>query len=104
MYHEFNEKYFGGRCPNIEVYTEDLSKTKVDREKERYGYTAISCKTNRVKFIALNSRIAKWKDASLITLLHEMVHARYPRSEDHGPLFKKERRRLIVAGAFDELI
>lgn len=38
-----------------------------------------------------------------ITLLHEMIHARYPKAT-HGPVFKAERQRLWDLGAYDKLI
>jgi hypothetical protein len=38
-------------------------------------------------------------------ILHESIHVElYPEKDSHGTEWRKERRRLIVAGAFDELL
>lgn len=38
------------------------------------------------------------------TLIHEMAHMRLPDPVEHGPRFKKEMRRLLRAGAFDDIV
>jgi len=40
-----------------------------------------------------------------IVLLHEMIHMKFRGSGvHHGPRFQKEKRRLILDGAFDDLL
>ena len=104
-YHTINRKYFEGRLPNLEVYYEPMR-----LQKNRggmcttSGYTAIA-KGGRILFIAINDKLRKFEDLAELVLLHECIHVKYPLDpDDHGPRFQKERRRLIVAGAIDEIL
>ena len=55
-------------------------------------------------FICINDWLEKAGSAfALSTLLHEQIHVKHGRAA-HGPAFQKEKRRLIRAGAFDDLI
>ena len=103
LFHELDKKYFGGRLRNIEVYHGQLAPRH--KHEFRYAVTGISV-CGRPMYIVLNEKLrAIGQDVSEMTLLHEMIHVKYPKDKDnHGKVFKKERRRLILAGAFDELI
>lgn len=97
LYHEYNQKYFKGQLKNLEVYFE---RTK----KRRYGYASIT-EHDGAQYIAINGRLKNWAEVAMMALLHECIHVRFPyEKEDHGEAFKKEKRRLIVAGALDDLI
>ena len=101
VYHDYNKKYFNGRLKNLEVFFQKFSKNK---EKTNYGHTLISKKDGAIG-IVLNKRIKGWHEVCKTVVLHEMIHVRFPYDPKvHGNKFKKERRRLIVAGAFDDLI
>lgn len=101
FYHEYNNEYFGGRLVNLEVYFRKMPKSL---RYVRYGYTAIPDKGD-AEYIVINKELIHWYEIARIVLLHEMIHVRYPHIEpDHGKLFQKEKRRLIIAGAFDNLI
>jgi len=100
QYHEYNRKYYRGRLPNIEVYFRSMPKSKQDV----LGYTATP-EIGDAEYIVINKKLELWREIAEIVLLHEMIHVRFPHAEpDHGKIFEKERRRLIVAGAFDDLI
>jgi predicted metal-dependent hydrolase len=101
-YHKYNRLYFKDRLlPNIEVYYAPMPSAK---GTFRYGVTGIS-KCNRAMYIALNNKLKMLgQDISLITLLHEMVHSAFPQDCNHGKKFKKETRRLLLAGAYDDLL
>jgi len=68
----------------------------------RSGYTSIGPRS-RIYFIAINNCLRRFTELAEVVLLHEMIHARYPQI-GHGSVFQKERRRLVKAGALDEII
>lgn len=45
-----------------------------------------------------------WGKTRDATLLHELVHLSLKGNDNHGPAFKRELRRLMLAGAFDKLV
>ena len=100
FYHAYNRRYFKRRMlPNIEVYYGPLP---APHGKFKYGVTGFSDRGKPI-YITLNKKIRNLgEDIVHITLLHEMVHASLPFRVKHGPKFKKEIRRLLLAGAFDE--
>lgn len=102
-YNVYNRKYFGGMCPDIEVYYEPMK--PAGRGKDvKSGYTAINHE-GRVMFIAINVKLREFEDFAEAVLLHEMIHTRFPKDkQDHGSVFRNERRRLIVAGAIDDIV
>ena len=93
----YNEKFFRGSLPKTKVYWYRFPKHR------RYGCTAFT-KEGEPWFICINAWLEKAGTAfALSTLLHEQIHVKYSRAA-HGPVFQKEKRRLIRAGAFDDLI
>jgi hypothetical protein len=58
--------------------------------------------------IRVNSRISDWRCTWELVLLHEMCHAmvdqRGGERNPHGRMWRAERRRLYVAGAFEMYI
>jgi len=102
FYHETNRKYFGDRLlPNIEVY---YAKLKCTKGTFSYGLTAFN-KKGKVIHIILNKKLKTFgEDMSHLVVLHEILHAALPHTEMHGSKFKKETRRLIIEGAYDEIL
>ena len=93
-YTNFNRDYFLGQLPddvNVEWANlgllHDMGATWIDEAGTRQ--IRIDRRTNPVL------RQAR------LTLLHEMCHVKFNNRCGHGPKFKKEKRRLILAGAFD---
>jgi predicted metal-dependent hydrolase len=104
LYHEINERYYRGKLPNLEVYWAPLPAKR--KEEFKYGITAVGRKNHRAHYIVINEKLRKLgSDVAELVLIHETIHARHPRKAgDHGKVFEKERRRLILAGAVDHLI
>ena len=96
LYDEYNEKYFGYKLPMVHVGFYKMP--------DCYGVTF---KTHGAKFashICLNPLFIPYEQQLCSTLLHEMIHVSQNNKYGHGKRFKKELRRLIVAGAFDHLL
>ena len=100
-YREYNFLYFKNvALPNIDVF---YGKIINERGSFTYGITCFNYKYEAL-YIVLNQKLkVLGEDISCITLLHEIIHAAYPKI-GHGPKFKKETRRLILGGAYDELL
>ncbi len=101
-YDFYNKIYFRSRLPPMRIYYGPLAKEKTPFS---YGVTAFM-RGNRALYIVLNNKLKRvGKDVSCLVLLHEMLHVKLEGSDDgHGRLFHKEKRRLLLAGAFDDLI
>lgn len=93
-----NQKYFKYQLPHVAVgfYKE--------RNMDYYGCSFTPIKAKFVHTVVLNPYFKDWSKVNRITLLHEMVHVKLNGRHGHGPKFKKELRRLILAGAFDDLL
>ena len=97
FYDDMNKKYFKHQLPLVFVgfyYDRDDS----------YGATLRLHGAKYCSHIMLNPKFKEWVKATKITLLHEMCHVKLHNKGGHGPKFKKELRRLILAGAFDDLL
>lgn len=92
MYAEFNRKYFGNRLPK------DMAVRYADLEG-KWGRTNIYHDI-RPLFIEISWQLRRTQCFSAMTLLHEMVHVKYPRL-NHGPKFHREMKRLAKIGAFN---
>ncbi len=104
LYHHISKKYYGGKLPNIEVYFGPLPAPK---DQVKYGVTGIGKEKGKytVEYIVLNQKLKQFgEDFSELILLHETIHAMFPHELDHGKIFKRERRRLILEGALDEIL
>ena len=101
-YDFYNETYFKGRLPPMRIYYGPLAREKTPFS---YGVTAFT-RRNRALYIVLNKKLkGLGKEVSCLVLLHEMLHVKLEGSDSgHGRLFHKEKRRLLLAGAFDDLI
>lgn len=99
-YRLYDKKYFKGRLPVLEVYYGPLS-----ARKERFAYGCTAFLKGKPIYIALNNKLNRMgEEISRLTLLHEMVHVSMgSRGAPHGPLFHEEKRRLIKAGALDDI-
>ena len=99
FYDIYNEMYFGHKLPVVRVgfYTHRS-------EKDCYGFTLRVAGAKHSSYICLNPYFAEWGKTLRATLLHEMVHVKLHNRGGHGKKFKKEMKRLILRGAFDELL
>jgi hypothetical protein len=116
LYNLFNKKYFSDKLPDIYVH---YGKTR----RGCYGFTAFTtlckrcekCKRLKLKYghemkngrLAIHLTVSNLLKKSLgvhqsvITLLHEMMHVSIGGKYKHGPKFRKEKKRLLRAGAYD---
>ena len=98
FYDIFNELYFGNKLPTVRVgfFTK--------KDDTSYGFTLRVKGARFPSYICLNPYFTEWGKTLRATLLHEMVHVKLMNRGGHGPKFKKEMRRLILIGAFDDLL
>lgn len=89
IFNFFNRKYFNGEVP----HTTSVTWAPLNGDNGDYQDGAIHIDTT----LQGSPRLVK------IIMLHEMIHARYPRLT-HGKKFKAEIRRLVEAGAYDSLL
>ena len=96
-YQYYNLTYFDGRLPDVVIeYVDGAPNTF-------HGETVID--TGLKPRIRLNRKLAWNADTTLITLLHEICHlATWEENETHGPEFYAERKRLLAAGVYDDLL
>lgn len=97
-YRRFNAAYFGGRLPMP-------GQILFRRGLSELGYTLFfpTGRSSVALEVSVTDRLRHSLDLCLIVLLHEMAHVAKPRAE-HGPVHKKEIRRLFRAGAYDALL
>lgn len=103
LYRQYNRKYFGNKLPN-DIFV-------VLGQSYEWRVARVSKNTSAVTFIkggkplGIMVRWYKNKGRSYIKtdLLHEMIHVAHPRA-GHGPVFKREVRRLAALGALDNLL
>lgn len=96
-YDWYNEEYFDHKLPVVHVGFYRLPANV-------YGLTAKKDGARYVSHILLNVQFKNWDDTLKQILLHEMIHVKHNNQYGHGKRFQKERRRLILAGAFDALL
>jgi len=108
-YWNFNRKYFRGELPDVEIFFSRncpylKGKSKNLFERSSAGHTV--CWGDGKITIILSSRLRG--RSSSITLLHEMMHVRLflisSKFAKHGPRFQREKRRLLLAGAYNDLV
>lgn len=108
LYDSLNYKYFRLKLPTVQVGYYYGS-----HERKNYGSTIRLNKASYPNYICLNPLFRDWIKTNEATLLHEMCHVKLHTlcaqtgkrpGASHGPQFKAELRRLILAGAFDELL
>jgi hypothetical protein len=94
-----NTMYFGGRLPRT---TRIMSSEVVD-EGNIAETTWENSDPKRPIVKIVPSKNATW-NAARMSLIHELIHvALGPNVDDsHGPKFKRELRRLVLAGALDD--
>lgn len=92
MYAEFNKKYFGNKLPK------DMA-VRFEYLHGKWGRTRIYA-NSRPLFIEISRELCGSMCFAAMTLLHEMVHVKFPHL-DHGPKFHKEMKRLARIGAFN---
>src|SRR5271156_6728748 len=95
-YDDCNKKYFGGKCPVVRIGFYDKKAMK-----NSYAWTVRKEGFKFPSHIVFNPYFYDWVDELKRSLLHEMCHVYLPQGVHHGPKFKKELRRLLLAGAFD---
>lgn len=96
-YATYNSRYFSGHLPKD-------TKVRWAFLEGRYGETA----NPQDNFFVIRLDIPKNREAIMAkqTLLHEMCHvATYGKELDfHGPLWQAEIHRLMMEGAWDDLV
>ena len=97
IYDHYNKKYFKHQLPVVRVgfYT--------DCERE-CGATVRLYGAKHSSYIYLNNRLKTFDCYLRSTLLHEMCHVKLANRGGHGPKFKKELKRLMRLGAFDDIL
>lgn len=102
LYREYNRRYFAGKLPNIWIIFGQAREWRASK----LGKTTCAATFYEDGIpIGIAIRYYKHKGVQYVKtdLLHEMIHVSKPRA-NHGPAFKKELRRLMDAGAFDNLV
>lgn len=95
-YATYNERYFSGRLPKNTVVRWNFL-------EDKYGETEPPADGRFV--ILLDISRNRESIMARITLLHEMCHvATYDKGFDHGLAWRAEIHRLMMEGAFDDLI
>lgn len=97
FYNYANEKFFGYKLPYVRVGWYDWKKP----DKLCYGVTLSVEGAAFCEYIGINPHFKEWTKVVNTIILHEMCHVKFNNRCGHGPKFKKEKRRLILAGAFD---
>lgn len=97
LYREYNRKYFRGALPPRAKILMALN-WPLDRwgrcERDENGRFTI----------ILNNKLCSLERAFRWTMLHEMAHIpTMKESDDHGPKWRKEMRRLARVGAFEDV-
>lgn len=99
MYDHFNETYFKCRLPMVRIGF--YPGKKMDKS---YAWTLWIDGHKHATHILINDVFKEWDYIVQQNILHEMCHVALPQRVSHGPRFKKEKRRLILAGAFDSTL
>lgn len=94
LYAAYNQKYFKDKLPRaVPIFW--CSKDKLDANSmATCFYTAPA--------IMVTEELKAFPCVAKFTLLHEMVHLRWPKAK-HGKKFHKEMLRLAKIGAFKDL-
>ena len=93
LYDSFNKKYFGNSLPKeLPVVFQML-------DSQRMMGRTIIYRGRHPMYIEIAVRYKGNLSLVAMTLLHEMLHVKYPKM-DHGPKFHREMLRLAKAGAF----
>lgn len=120
-YRGYNRLYFQNRLPQAELYFVDqrnpIMKTQASKseilawERGAVAETASWVPSDpkiptkhEIRFARMFRNLTG-RSIFRIVLLHEMIHIRFRGANaHHGPRFQREKRRLIRAGAFDDLL
>lgn len=111
----YNRKYFRGKLPHAELYFSDnrnpVSLSRLPQREIAFWEADTLAEesvwkgkglpdVHEIRFARVFRRhtgLALWR----IVLLHEMIHVKH---SGHGKKFQREKKRLIRAGALDNLI
>ena len=97
LYDLYNEVYFGRQLPVVKIGFYKM-------RQDAYGWTIKLAGAKYVSHILLNPTFRLWPGTLEQILIHEMCHVKLNNVGGHGPKFQKEKRRLILAGAFDDTL
>lgn len=100
QYVKYNKEFFHDTLPS------DLIVRFADGGGKWEGQTLFDNEKKVAVEVLIEKRLRDFADYSCIVLLHELAHVSVGFKERHlhGPLWKKERKRLIDAGAFTPLL
>jgi len=93
---DINRLFYKGKLPAVRVYWYKF------RSKLRKGVTAWN-KNKTVDAIYISVDLKETGHYALQTLVHESIHVAKPNA-GHGPVFKKEKKRLYDAGAYFHIV
>ena len=95
----YNKRYFHGSLPP--AYVGFYPRRKMGKS---FAWTIRPDGFKYATHILLNPYFKTWPDVTKQNILHEMIHVKFRNRHAHGPRFKKEMRRLLLAGAFDDTL
>lgn len=85
LYDRYNDKYFGGKLPFVDIAYAEMS--------EAFGYTVQEGKEVVIVLIAKDMKNSFVR----MTLLHEMIHVYKGHKMDHGRKFKQIAKEICRA-------
>jgi predicted metal-dependent hydrolase len=96
MFNFYNRKYFGGELKIFNIRFKRLPAST-------YGQVQFY-KGGYLPEIEINRSLLKIPTYVSIIVLHEMAHVSLPKSAKHGHRFLAVIKRLVVEGAYDDLL
>jgi hypothetical protein len=102
LYRFYNKKYFNGELPDIWLI---FGQARVWKKARLGKRTCAATFFEDGHPIGIAIRYYETKNFGYIRadLLHELIHVARPKA-GHGRAFKQELRRLMMAGAFDDIL
>jgi hypothetical protein len=107
-YLRYNDKYFNGQLPTTTIVRyadgrEDYDYAESRHKRRKYGAWLYRENPQVITIGKWLRNQGLWYDI-YTTLLHEMNHQFLGPRVDHGSKFKEGMRRLVLLGAFDDLL
>ena len=100
FYNYANEEFFNYRLPYVRLGWYNFKKSDV----LCYGVTFTAANAAFCEYIGIHPHFKEWTKTAHNIILHEMIHVKFNNRGGHGPKFKKELRRLLLKGAFDDCL
>jgi len=99
-FNKYNKQYFGGKLPKVKIYLapkkfKAIASIDEYRDDKNKAYFKIQ--------ISRSAMDCGFRIAS-IALLHEMTHLSVGLEHQHDKVYQRAKRKLILAGAYDDLL